>query len=234
MNGKKVLLVEDDQLTQSLLKSYLEKESFVVSTACDAKEMSRFLKAQQFALLLLDLGLPDEDGLVLIRQIRMVSDIPIVVITSRADQTDRISALEMGADDYLTKPFDPMELVLRVQNIIKRADREGRTVKTKNERLPVGKGWILRLDSHCLLDDTGHTVSLTRAEYDILVALARAPNRVLSRDQLLDATAHFGNEPSERTIDVLIGRLRRKLGTAENNESPIKTISGSGYMLSIS
>lgn len=120
MSVSQILLVEDDELTQILLKSYLEKESFEISVARNASEMSQLLKQQKFTLIILDLGLPDEDGLVLIRQIRMTSDIPIVVITSRNDQSDRNAALEIGADDYLAKPFDPVELVLRLQNILRR------------------------------------------------------------------------------------------------------------------
>ena len=234
MSADRVLLVEDDQLTQSLLKSYLEKENFQVSVAPSGQEMSRLLERQDFALIMLDLGLPDEDGLVLIRQLRMVSDIPIVVITSRMQRSDRISALEMGADDYLTKPFDPTELVLRVQNIIRRGRIDRPRGEMTEQRLPVGNGWRLRLDSHSLEQNTGAQVPLTRAEYDLLVALARAPNRVLSRGQLLDTTAHFGNEPGERTIDVIIGRLRRKIGNGDNNDCPIKTVPGYGYMLSVS
>lgn len=234
MSKLRVLLAEDDRLTQSLLKSYLEKEGFEICVAGDASEMSLLLKQQDFALLMLDLGLPDEDGLVLIRQIRMVSNLPIVVITSRANQADRNSALELGADDYLTKPFDPTELVLRLQNIIKRATSNGQAGTTSSKRLPVGMGWNLNLESHSLEDEAGQTISLTGAEFAILAALARVPNRVLTRGQLLDATAHFGNEPSERTVDVLIGRLRRKVAIGNSERVFIKTVSGFGYMLSVS
>jgi len=234
MSGGKVLLVEDDQLTQSLLKSYLEKESFQVSIASNGEEMARQLERQDFALLMLDLGLPDEDGLVLIRQTRMVSDIPIVVITSRTQQADRNSALKMGADDYLIKPFDPMELVLRVQNIIKRTQNAGPSNNSSSERLAVGNGWSLDLNSHALKSDTKNTINLTRAEFDILAALARSANKVLTRNQLLDATAHFGNEPNDRTVDVLVGRLRRKLDDGDKGNNPIQTVTGLGYMLDIS
>jgi len=226
----RVLLVEDDKLTQSLLKSYLEKESYEVRVAGDGKEMLQHLDRSDFSLLMLDLGLPDEDGLVLIRQIRSVSQIPIVVITSRTNQTDRIAALQMGADDYLTKPFDPIELLLRMQNIIRRSHG----AEPGNSPLSIGNGSMLVLDSRSVTDRNGNTVPLTRAEYDILVALARAPNRVLSRSQLLDATAHFGNAPGDRTIDVLIGRLRRKLSNQDGKDGQIVTVPGSGYMLSFS
>lgn len=231
MNVIRVLLVEDDQLTQTLLKSYLEAEKFKVSAAHNGNEMSRMLRHQPFDLIILDLGLPDEDGLVLIRQTRMVSDIPIVVVTSRDDQADRNSALELGADDYLVKPFDPVELVLRLQNILRRTGRDCRPQEIQDNKLPVGQGWSVCPDSHSLENDLGENIPLTRAEFDILVALARAPNRVLSRGQLLDATAHFGNDPGERTIDVLVGRLRRKLGVRENDKSTIRTVPGAGYML---
>ena len=234
MSVSNVLLVEDDQLTQSLLKSYLEKESFKVSVASNGQEMSKLLERRDFALLILDLGLPDEDGLVLIRQVRMVSDIPIVVITSRSQQDVRNLALELGADDYLTKPFDPMELVLRIQNIIKRTQGNVPAEKLSIDWLPIGKGWTLDLNSHVLKNDDGNSANLTGAEFDILVALARSPNKVLSRNQLLDATARFGNEPNDRTVDVLIGRLRRKLDNGDKGSSSIQTVTGYGYMLATS
>ena len=226
MSKLDVLLVEDDQMTQSLLKPYLEKENFRVSIASNAREMSAFLIRNNVAALILDLGLPDEDGLVLIRQIRLVSDMPIIVITSRTDRSARYAALEMGADDYISKPFDPVELAMRLQNIIRRSGRGDSHALRQDNIFPVSIAWSIDLDSRSLKSNTGELVDLTRAEFDILAALARSPNRVLSRSQLLDSTAHFGNDPSERTIDVLIGRIRRKL-----DSSVIKTVPGYGYML---
>lgn len=236
MNVSKVLLVEDDELTQILLKSYLEKEFFEMTVARDAARMSQLLKQHQFALIILDLGLPDEDGLVLIRQIRMASDVPILVITSRHDQADRNSALELGADDYMIKPFDPVELVLRLKNILRRT--LGRTALPSQSPpaslLQIGRGWSLCLESYSLKGNGGTDQQLTRAEFNILAALARSPGKVLTRAQLLDATAHFGNDPYERTVDVLIGRVRRKLKSADSNLNAIKTVPGIGYMLTIS
>jgi len=228
-----VLLAEDDLLTQSLLGSYLEKELFIVKAVDNGGEMLKLLGKQNFQLLLLDLGLPDEDGLVLMRQIRMVSKIPIIVITSRTGHPDRISALEMGADDYLTKPFDPLELVLRIKNVLRRTREVAPEESLPYEQIPIGNGWRLVPQTRSVEDTNGKSISLTRAEYDVLIALARASNRVLTRDQLLDATSHFGNEPNERTIDVLIGRLRRKLDDGENSDDSIKTVTGYGYMLSV-
>jgi two-component system torCAD operon response regulator TorR len=228
----RVLLVEDEELTQNLLKAFLEKEGLEVAVAGSGDEMFDQLDHSRVDLLFLDLGLPDEDGLALLRQIRSVSSLPIIVVTSRTRQPDRLAALELGADDYLSKPFDPQELVLRARNLLGRsAAGAASSIVGRGEQIIEFRNWRLNMDARSLTDPLGEDVTLTRGEFDILAALAKSPDRVLSRAQLLDATAHLGNEPSDRTVDVLVSRLRRKISRCEIDADLIVTVPGFGYKL---
>ena len=229
---KHLLIVEDDELVQSLLAAYMQNEGFKVSLATSGKEMLACIDSEAIDLMLLDLGLPDEDGLVLARQVRARSSLPIIVVTSRKDQKDRLAALEIGADDYLTKPFDPEELVLRVRNLLGRAG--GTTEEALRLKTEVFKfqGWTLDTGGHNLTGPGGETVSLTRAEFNLLAALARAPNRVLSRDYLLDAISQDADAPTDRLIDVLISRVRKKIDPDPKKPEIITTVVGCGYKFS--
>jgi DNA-binding response OmpR family regulator len=229
---KHLLIVEDDELVQSLLAAYMQNEGFKVSLATGGKEMLACIDSEAIDLVLLDLGLPDEDGLVLARQVRARSSLPIIVVTSRKDQKDRLAALEIGADDYLTKPFDPEELVLRVRNLLSRAG--GTTEEALRLKTEVFKfqGWTLDTGGHNLTGPGGETVSLTRAEFNLLAALARAPNRVLSRDYLLDAISQDADAPTDRLIDVLISRVRKKIEPDPKKPEIITTVVGCGYKFS--
>jgi DNA-binding response OmpR family regulator len=229
---KHLLIVEDDELVQSLLAAYMQNEGFKVSLATSGKEMLACIDSEAIDLVLLDLGLPDEDGLVLARQVRARSSLPIIVVTSRKDQKDRLAALEIGADDYLTKPFDPEELVLRVRNLLSRAG--GTTEEALRLKTEVFKfqGWTLDTGGHNLTGPGGETVSLTRAEFNLLAALARAPNRVLSRDYLLDAISQDADAPTDRLIDVLISRVRKKIEPDPKKPEIITTVVGCGYKFS--
>lgn len=229
---KHLLIVEDDELVQSLLAAYMQNEGFKVSLATSGKEMLACIDSEAIDLVLLDLGLPDEDGLVLARQVRARSSLPIIVVTSRKDQKDRLAALEIGADDYLTKPFDPEELVLRVRNLLSRAG--GTTEEALRLKTEVFKfqGWTLDTGGHNLTGPDGEKVSLTRAEFNLLAALARAPNRVLSRDYLLDAISQDADAPTDRLIDVLISRVRKKIEPDPKKPEIITTVVGCGYKFS--
>lgn len=231
--SKHLLIVEDDELVQSLLAAYLQNEGFKVSLAISGKEMLACIDSEPIDLILLDLGLPDEDGLVLARQIRARSSLPIIVVTARKEQKDRLAALEIGADDYLTKPFDPEELVLRVRNLLGRAG-EGSTEDALRERTEVFRfqGWTLDTSGHSLTDEKDNKVSLTRAEFNLLAALAKAPNRVLSRDFLLDAISQDADAPTDRLIDVLVSRLRKKIEANPKNPEIVTTVVGCGYKFS--
>ena len=224
-----VLLVEDDELTRNLLKAYLEKESFVVSSASDGQEMIALLDRDAFDLVFLDLNLPDEDGLSLARRLRSRSAVPLIVLTSRHSQQDRIAALEIGADDYVTKPFDPLELVLRARNLL---GRSGAPAGTDNGTQRTFAGWTLDLDARILSKESGKIVSVPRTEFNLLAAMVAAPRRVLSRAHLLDAIARGSDSPSDRTVDVTVSRLRRKIEKDPKAPEIIVTVPGLGYMLS--
>lgn len=230
---KHLLIVEDDELVQSLLAAYLQNEDFKVSLAATGKEMLACIDSEPIDLVLLDLGLPDEDGLVLARQVRARSSLPIIVLTARKEQKDRLAALEIGADDYLTKPFDPEELVLRVRNLLYRADR-GPLQEALRQRTEIFRfeGWTLDAGAHSLTGPGDNKISLTRGEFNLLAALARAPNRVLSRDYLLDAVSQDADAPTDRLIDVLVSRVRKKIEKNPKKPEIITTVVGCGYKFS--
>ncbi|MCC7166845.1 MAG: response regulator transcription factor [Rhodospirillales bacterium] len=227
MNGAShILIVEDDLFVQSLLAAFLEKEGFRASRASSGKEMLAMLDQVPVDLVLLDLNLPDEDGLTLARLIRARSRLPIVVLTAREGRDSRLAALEIGADDYLVKPFDPEELALRLRNLLSRtkggglAERQG--ADSKAVRF---EGFTLDLANRSLTAPDGQAIALSPGEYNLMAALARAPGRVLSRGHLLDAVSRSEESPTERLIDVLVSRLRKKT----NRRDLIATVPGLGY-----
>lgn len=225
-----VLIVEDDPVTRSKLAAYMMAEGFQVSEAGDVHETKTIIAHALPDLVLLDINLPDESGLILARELRAKSTMGIILVTARDDETDRIVGLEIGADDYITKPFNPRELAVRVRNLLRRvgpsmaAERSGSGVYSF-------AGWTLDCDSRQLLSPRGENVRLTRGEFDVLAALARHPGRALSRDQLLDLTQHDGEAVIDRTIDVLVGRLRRKIESDARHPAIILTVHGVGYRL---
>jgi two-component system OmpR family response regulator len=227
---KHLLIVEDDELVQSLLAAYLRAENFKVSYASTGKEMLATMNSEAIDLILLDLGLPDEDGLTLTRQVRARSNVPIVVITARKGREDRLTALELGADDYLTKPFDPEELVLRLHNLLNRpgADSSSSSAIRSHDILEYD-GWRIDIGGHTVTSPAGGDVILTNAEFNLFAALAKAPNRVLSRDYLLDAISRDDDAPSDRLIDVLISRVRKKVEEDAKKPRLIVTVPGCGY-----
>lgn len=228
-----VVVAEDDPFVQELLAAHLRSAGFRATAVATGHELLSTLDSAPTNVVLLDLGLPDEDGLVLMRQIRARSSIPVVVLTARKSREDRISALELGADDYLTKPCDPAELVLRLRNLLNRyaGPREhGRKARSEVLRF---RSWTMDLAARTVTDAAGTEISLSRSEFNLLSALARAANRVMSRGQLLDAICQYDSAPSERMIDVLIARLRRKLEANARKPEIIKTVVGLGYKFSV-
>jgi two-component system torCAD operon response regulator TorR len=225
-----VLIVEDEPVTRSKLAAYLAAEGFQVSEAADAKDMRTCIAKAVPDVVLLDINLPDESGLILARDLRAKSSVGIILVTARQDEMDRIVGLELGADDYITKPFNPRELAVRVRNLQRRvaptmaAERSASGIYTF-------AGWKLDCDARQLLSPTAEPVRLTRGEFDVLSALARNPGRALTRDQLLDMTQHDGEAVVDRTIDVLVGRLRRKIETDPRRPAIILTVHGVGYRL---
>jgi two-component system, OmpR family, torCAD operon response regulator TorR len=225
-----VLIVEDEPVTRAKLAAYLLAEGFQVSEAADAKDMKTIIARSVPDVVLLDINLPDESGLILARDLRSRSAVGIILVTARQDEMDRIVGLELGADDYITKPFNPRELTVRVRNLQRRV-----APTMAAERSASGvygfSGWRLDCDARQLISPAGEAVRLTRGEFDVLAALARNPGRALTRDQLLDLTQHEGEAVVDRTIDVLVGRLRRKIEADPRHPSVILTVHGVGYRL---
>ncbi|MBC8269057.1 MAG: two-component system response regulator TorR [Rhodospirillaceae bacterium] len=221
-----ILIIDDDEVTRAKLAGHLEVAGYRVSEAVDGAEMQRALSRDPADLILLDINLPGEDGLDLTRKIRNRSNIGIILVTSRTDEVDRIIGLEIGADDYITKPFNPRELLARVKSVLRRA--------AQSER-PLGQmrrfsGWGFDMLSRQLESAKGERVPLTRAEYELLSAFVKRPGIVLSRDRLLDQLTHRMDEPGDRTIDALVRRLRKKLEADPKIPEIIITAHGEGYV----
>jgi len=226
-----LLVVEDDASIRALLRAYLESANFGVLEAASANEAFGSFKRHRVDLVLLDLELPDEDGLVVARQLRARSDVPIIVVTQRDEASDRIAGLEIGADDYVTKPFNARELLARVRNILKRAGH-GDAEHAAQTSWDLG-ALVLDEGRRCLTHAEGGEIALTRAEFDLLTALVRARGRVLSRGQLLDAVRHGADEVQPKLVDVLVSRLRKKIELHANSRQVIVTVKGLGYKLGV-
>src|SRR5471032_3657347 len=226
-----LLIVDDDPEIRQLLADYLRDAGYQTSTACDGKEMRRRLELNVIDLIVLDLMLPGEDGLSLCRDLRTISNIPVIMLTARGTLVDRIVGLEVGADDYLPKPFDPRELLARIKVIIRRA----RSFPEKQEADRIGtlsfEGWQLDTRARQMRSPQGVTLSLGSSDYLVLRALLDHPKRTLSRDFLLAAVYGKESLPFDRAIDVCVSRLRQQLGDNPRTPSLIKTIRNGGYML---
>jgi two-component system OmpR family response regulator len=224
-----ILVVDDDAELRQLLFEYFGERGYDVLLADGGAQMWEQVKNNPVDLVILDLMLPGEDGLTLCRNLRTQSTTPILMLTARGDEMDRIVGLEMGADDYLHKPFIPRELLARVKNILRRAG-EGHGEYSTPRALHFS-GWVLDIDARHLVDKTGVVVPLPAGEFRILKTLAENPNRVLSRDQLLDVASGRDAGPFDRTIDVMISRLRRRLGDDGGESALIRTVRSEGYLL---
>jgi two-component system, OmpR family, response regulator len=225
-----LLVVDDDREIRDLLKRYLTKHGYRVTTARDGQEMRKALRDWQLDLIVLDLMLPGEGGLELCRNIRVESTIPVIMLTALGEETDRIIGLEMGADDYLPKPFNPRELLARIKAVMRRGRDGSSTSRTVGGETLVFADWRLEVAKRRLRSPQGVIVDLTGGEYDLLVAFAERPQRVLNRDQLLDITRGREAAPLDRSIDVQIGRLRRKIEPDPANPELVKTVRGAGYV----
>ncbi|NVD06288.1 two-component system response regulator TorR [Vibrio sp. JPW-9-11-11] len=229
-----VLVVEDDLVTRSKLVGYFQNEGYQVSEADSGQEMREILSNNAIDLVMLDINLPGEDGLMLTRELRSQSDIGIILVTGRTDSIDKIVGLEMGADDYVTKPFELRELLVRVKNLLWRiaSAREG-SAKSKsaasNDNVVYFGDWTFDVQRRAL-SRSGEPVKLTKAEYELLVALSSYPNQVLSRERILNMISHRVDAPNDRTIDVLIRRMRAKMEFDPKNPQIFVTVHGEGYM----
>ncbi|MDO9226740.1 MAG: response regulator [Pseudomonadota bacterium] len=233
MKQNHLLLVDDDPELRELLSDYLGQAGFRLTAVADGREMRRAMAAAPFDLVILDLMLPGEDGLSLCRRLRAHSRIPILMLTARGDEVDRIVGLEMGADDYLAKPFNPRELLARIKSILRRAGSLPENLADEDVRRFRFAGWSLDTDTRQLLSPAGVVVALSGVEYKVLRVLVAHPNRVLSRDQLLEFTQGREAAPFDRAIDVQIGRLRRKLDDDAREPCLIKTVRNEGYVLAV-
>ena len=227
-----ILVVDDHSEIRDLLKRFLEQHGLRVSCARDGKEMKRLLEEREFDLLVLDLMMPGEDGLTLCRELRVKSSLPIIMLTAMGEETDRIIGLEMGADDYLAKPFNPRELLARIKAVMRRTQAETQPVAETLTRDLRFDRWLLDINRRELVDEDGVGLSLSTAEFDLLKVFLERPQRVLSRDQLLDLARGREAVAFDRAIDTLVSRLRRKLERDPKNPELIKTIWGGGYMFS--
>ncbi|MGE0034432.1 MAG: response regulator [Xanthobacteraceae bacterium] len=226
-----ILVVDDHREIRDLVSRALTKEGFRVSVAADGRAMHKLMADSRIDLILLDLMLPGEDGLSLCRALRAESNIPIIMLTAKGDEVDRVIGLEMGADDYLSKPFGSRELVARIKAVLRRSSDKDTTVKTgqRPKRYRFDR-WMLDAGTRDLLRDDGVTVPLSTGEYDLLFALVERPQRVLSRDQLLDLARGRTANTFDRSIDTQISRLRKKLELDPSDPKVIKTVWGGGYM----
>lgn len=230
--SQRILIVDDDATLRNRLRAYLEKEGYRAAAVPDGDAMRRALDDTGADLVILDLVMPGEDGLTLTRYLRERSDVGILILTGKGETVDRVVGLEMGADDYLGKPFDLRELLARVRSILRR--RQPKPAPAISAPCEASKlsfaGWTLDLDGRTLVSPAGEDVHLTAREFDLLTAFLRHPNRTLSRDQLLDFAADRSWEPMDRSIDLHISHLRRKIETDPANPRLIKTVRGAGYV----
>lgn len=228
--AKTVLVVDDDPELRQLLHSHLEANDFQVVVAGDGKQMWQQISEAEVDLVVLDLMLPGEDGLSLCRNLRARTALPILMLSARGDEMDRVIGLEMGADDYIAKPFSPRELLARIRSILRRIDELGERRSPAARQLQFGK-WMLDLDARYLINPDGVVIAVSGGEFKLLKLFAENPNKVLSRDQLLDAIAGREAGPLDRTVDVMISRLRRRLGDDGREPALIKTLRNEGYLL---
>ena len=226
-----ILVVDDHADIRELIKRFLDQHCFNTFTACDGDEMRAILKNNHIDLIVLDLMLPKEDGLSICRKLRENgNNVPIIMLTAMIGETDKIIGLELGADDYLTKPFNPRELLARIKAVLRRSDNIQKTETKKTIKHYFFDQWTLDVLKRELIDPNKTIISLSTAEYELLITFLQHPHETLSRDQLLDQARGREAQVFDRSIDTLISRLRKKLKTENDNSNEIiKTVWGGGY-----
>lgn len=233
-----LLIVDDDREIRELLADLLSKYGYQVICAWDGKEMFNRLAEHSVDLIILDVMMPGDDGFSLCRQLRADSDIPIIMLTAIGEDTDRIVGLEVGADDYLPKPFNPRELLARIKAVLRRRPEASAPVvaapqtqedDSEDETFSFA-GWLVDLATRRLISPDNTEISLSSGEYSLLVAFIKRPRRVLSRDQLLEFTRNRSAGPFDRSIDIQVSRLRQKIEEDPKKPEIIKTVRGGGYM----
>jgi len=228
MEATRVLVVDDDPSSREMLADYLGEHGYAVVLAASGEAMRAEMERARPAVVLLDIGLPGEDGLTLARFLREHYEVGIIMVTGASDVVDRVAGLEVGADDYIAKPFDPRELRARLKSVLRRLEKKESSPKPHGR---VGMGsCFLDLKARTLSDARGRDIPITSMEFELLKALLDHPNQVLTRDQLLGMTRNREWEPFDRSIDIRITRLRRKLEDDPAHPRVIKTVRGAGYM----
>jgi two-component system OmpR family response regulator len=230
MAAPNILVVEDDRETRALIAKYLTANACNVSTASDGREMDRVMADRRVDLLILDVMLPGEDGLSLCRKVRANSQLPIIMLTARGEDVDRILGLEMGADDYLAKPFNPRELLARINAVLRRQAAALMASATNGATSFAFLDWHIDFRLRELRDPAGARVAMTSAEFDLLRIFCERPGRVISRENLLDLTQGRNAGSLERSIDVLVSRIRRKIESDPQDATIIKTVRSGGYV----
>jgi DNA-binding response OmpR family regulator len=230
-----VLVVDDDPSVRQMIADYLSDNDIEVTAIASGKEIAGVIARDTIDLLILDLKLPGEDGMQIARSLRTESDIPIVMLTGRKDEADRVMGLELGADDYLTKPFSPRELLARIRALLRRS-RARETVADGLSRIRAYRfaGWELNVRLRRLRSPQGDIIPTTNSEFNLLVAFLAAPRRVLSREQLLELSRLHDDEVYDRSVDVQVGRLRRKIEPEGSRTQLIRTERGAGYIFTAS
>ena len=225
-----VLIVEDDPALRTLLMRLLREEGFQPLSAAHGAEMARMLETNAVDLILLDIMLPGSNGFDLCRSIRRESDVPIVMLSARDDETDRLIGLELGADDYIGKPFSKKELIARIRAILRRTQNGVQATQPRGHQQMTFAGWTLDPGRRELLSPDGAFVDLSGAEFDLLLAFLSSPQRVIGRERLLEMSRARFSDASDRSIDVLVSRLRRKLAVTGQAEALLRTVRGVGYI----
>ena len=223
-----ILIVEDDAVTRARVKAYFEAESYRVSESEDGSGIHRLLAETHIDVVLMDINLPGNDGLQLAKELSEKTDVGIILVSARNDEIDRIVGLEIGADDYVTKPFNPRELLARVKNLIRRSHSDQQ--RHNKQRSKSFSGWTLDLSRRSLSSDREENVALTRGEFELLVAFTEHPGETLHREWLMEKITHRVWTPNERTIDVLVRRLRNKIEQDAHEPTIILTVHGEGYL----
>lgn len=222
-----ILVVDDDAAIRELLQEHLSRVGYDIRTAGDGDQMRQLLGERPADLIVLDVMLPGDDGFTLCRQIREHSQVPIIMLTASSDETDRVVGLEIGADDYLAKPFSARELQARVKALLRRA----RFARAENPRFILFDRWRLDTLAHELVDENGESTALSGADFALLQLFLSHPNQVLDRDTISDVTRGRESMPLDRVVDVAVSRLRQRLGDQGRNPRLIKTVRGAGYLL---
>jgi DNA-binding response OmpR family regulator len=230
MENKRLLVVDDDPGLRELLQEYLTSQGYEVVAVADGVEMEKYLFGNAVNLVILDLMLPGEDGLSLARKLRARGNLPIIMLSARGEDVDRIIGLEVGADDYLAKPFNPRELLARIRAVLRRHD-ELRTADSGTDRMHRFGTFVLDVDTRTLAKQ-GVEIPLTATEFNLLRIFVEHPNRVLSRDTLMDMIKGYERSPFDRSIDVGVTRLRRKIEDDPAAPQYVRTVWGEGYLFS--